>query len=92
MKTVGSRELKNRLGKYLAMARKGESLAITDRGKTVAKLVPADEQPSSSEVQELLKALEATGKVRLASGRLARLRPVRAKGTPASQLIIEDRR
>ena len=38
MKTVGSRELKNRLGRYLGLVRKGETIIVTDRGKTVAQL------------------------------------------------------
>ena len=34
MKTVGSRELKNRLGRYLGLVGKGETIIVTDRGKT----------------------------------------------------------
>ena len=33
MKTVGSRELKNRLGRYLGLVRRGETIIVTDRGK-----------------------------------------------------------
>ena len=40
MKTVGSRELKNRLGRYLGLVRRGETIIVTDRGKTVAHLIP----------------------------------------------------
>ena len=32
MKTVGVRELKNRLSEYLREARRGEHLPVTDRG------------------------------------------------------------
>ncbi len=41
MKRVGSRKLKNRLGRYLGLVEKGEVIVVTDRGKPVAKLVPA---------------------------------------------------
>ena len=42
MKTVGSRELKNRLGRYLGMVGKGETIIVTDRGKPVARLSPPE--------------------------------------------------
>jgi len=32
MRTVGSRELKNRLGRYLGLVGKGETIIVTDRG------------------------------------------------------------
>ena len=40
MKTVGIRELKNRLSTYLREARAGRTVAITDRGHVVAELTP----------------------------------------------------
>jgi len=40
MKTVSSSELRTRLGRYLRLVRKGETIAITIRGKTVAWLTP----------------------------------------------------
>ncbi len=47
MKTIGSRELKNRLGRYLGMVRKGEVILVTDRGKPVARILPLS--PSQEE-------------------------------------------
>jgi antitoxin (DNA-binding transcriptional repressor) of toxin-antitoxin stability system len=38
MRTVGVRELKNRLSQYLRMVRHGEDLLVTDRGEVVAEL------------------------------------------------------
>lgn len=38
MKTVGVRELKNRLSEYLRQARSGDSVLVTDRGQVVAEL------------------------------------------------------
>jgi prevent-host-death family protein len=40
MKTVGVRELKNRLSEYIRRARSGESVLVTDRGQVVAELTP----------------------------------------------------
>jgi prevent-host-death family protein len=38
--TVGSRELKNRLGEYLRRVKAGETILITERGKPVGQIVP----------------------------------------------------
>jgi prevent-host-death family protein len=40
VKTVGLRELKNRLSEYVRLVRKGEGVAVTDRGDVVAELLP----------------------------------------------------
>lgn len=42
---VGVRELKNSLSAYLRRARAGEHIVVTDRGATVARLVPPDLPP-----------------------------------------------
>ncbi len=38
MKTVGIRELKNRLSEYLRLVRRGERVLVTDRGEVVAEI------------------------------------------------------
>jgi prevent-host-death family protein len=38
---VGVRELRQNLSKYLRRVKEGESLVVRERGKVVAKLVPA---------------------------------------------------
>ncbi|WP_322760856.1 type II toxin-antitoxin system prevent-host-death family antitoxin [Frankia sp. Cr2] len=38
---VGMRELSQRTARVLALVRAGETVEITDRGKTVARIVPA---------------------------------------------------
>jgi antitoxin (DNA-binding transcriptional repressor) of toxin-antitoxin stability system len=52
MKTVGIRELKNRLSEYLRDVQRGESVLVTDRGEVVAEL----SQPGRSPSEELLPA------------------------------------
>jgi prevent-host-death family protein len=93
MQKVGSREFKNRLGRYLRAVRSGQTLLVTDRGKPVAKVSPPD-QGSDPQLTfaEILKKLEAEGKIRLPKRPLGRFRPVKIKGKPASQTILEDRR
>jgi prevent-host-death family protein len=38
---VGMRELSQRTARVLALVRAGETVEVTDRGKTVARIVPA---------------------------------------------------
>lgn len=40
MATVGARELKNRLGRYLRQVQGGETILVTERGRPVAELRP----------------------------------------------------
>jgi prevent-host-death family protein len=40
-KTVGVRELRQNLSKYLARVKEGETLTVTERGQEVARLVPS---------------------------------------------------
>jgi prevent-host-death family protein len=40
-KTVGVRELRQNLSKYLTRVKQGETLAVTERGHEVARLVPS---------------------------------------------------
>lgn len=92
MRRIGSRELKNRLGRYLKVVRRGESLLVTDRGKAVAKLSPMNEEaPEEKTLDEALKDLEAQGLIHQGHKPLSKRRAVRIKGAPASQTIIEDR-
>jgi prevent-host-death family protein len=93
MRRIGSREFKNRLGRYLLAVRKGQTLLITDRGKPVAKVSPLDQVGDSElTITDVLKKLEAEGKIRLPKRPLGRFRPVKIKGKSASQTILEDRR
>jgi len=92
MERVGSREFKNRLGRYLRAVRKGQSLLITDRGQPVAKVSPPDEEQPIDPIEERLRELEAEGLIRRAKGRIGHFKAVRSGGKPASQMLIEDRR
>ena len=59
MTKVGLRELKNRLGVYIAKVRAGETVVITDRGVVVAELKPP--VPTENAVlDEMVRRGEAT--------------------------------
>ena len=92
MRMVGSRELKNRLGRYLGLVGRGETIIVTDRGKPVARLVPPEPEPETTHsVEDLLKRLEAEGHLRRGTRPFRRFKPIRVKGKPMSQMISEDR-
>lgn len=92
MKKVGSREFKNRQGHYLRRVRKGETIVVTDRGKPVAKVEPVvDEAPTRAGMEERLRELAAQGHLHLGTKPFARFELVRARGKPASRMILEDR-
>jgi prevent-host-death family protein len=90
MVTVSSRELKNRLGKYLRLVRDGEPVEITDRGRPIARIVPVE---GSGTVDEDLLRLLAKGNVTLGHGRLRKRKPaVLTPGPSIAEMIAEDRR
>jgi prevent-host-death family protein len=92
MKTVGSRELKNRLGRYLGMVGKGETIIVTDRGKPVARLSPAEpDSLKTNNADDFLRHMEAEGHLRRGTRPFRRVKPIKLKGKPMSQMILEDR-
>jgi prevent-host-death family protein len=90
MKKVGIRELKNALSEYVRRAEAGETVLVTDRGRTVAVLAPATARDATSRYE----ALVASGMIRPATEKGPLLRGIRTlklpKGT-AQRLIDEDR-
>lgn len=91
MKKVGSREFKNRQGYYLRRVRRGETLLVTDRGKPVARVVPANDWDALS-VEEKLDDLARQGHIRRGKGGpFPPFKPLRFRGKPLSEMIIEDR-
>src|SRR6266567_4075858 len=51
MHTVGLKILKNRLSEYVRLAAAGETVVITDRGRTVAEIGPPRKQRRESFVE-----------------------------------------
>jgi prevent-host-death family protein len=89
MITVGIRELKNNLSYYLRGVKKGKPVTITERGQSVAVLMPVDSSTEASLARELSQKGIGTwkgGKPRGGS------RSVLVKGKPVSQIVIEERR
>lgn len=82
MKTVGVRALKNRLSEYLRMVHAGESLAVTNRGVVVARLVPP--AAGSETAREALRRMARAGEIRLGKPGRPGLYP------PPSGLLSEE--
>lgn len=85
---VGARDLKNRLGSYLRIAREGTPVIVTDRGQPVVELRALE--PVGTDLDSRLRRLAAEGLVTLRT--LDRLPPrVRIEAAMLSQAVIEDR-
>jgi prevent-host-death family protein len=54
MRTVGLKILKNKLSEYVRLAASGETVVITDRGRTVAEIVPP-QRGADSEIESVLE-------------------------------------
>ena len=92
--SVGIRQLKNQLSRYVAMTKRGERVLVTEHGRVVAELTPPSAHPADS----------LLGYRRLIAER--RVTPARASGDPlegvellrsrlpkgaAASLVDEDR-
>ena len=83
---VGIRELRADLSRWIKRVREGEEVLVTDRGKPVARIVPAD---GLRKIDRLI----AAGLIQPAPKpwRGPPPRPIKAKGT-VSDLVAEQRR
>lgn len=91
MKQIGIRELKNRLSAYIQEVKNGETVLVTERGKTVAvlkreSLDPVERALASLHEKKLIRLAEEGKPTGLASKRK------KVKGSPLSKAVIEERR
>ncbi|MCJ7797833.1 MAG: type II toxin-antitoxin system prevent-host-death family antitoxin [Thermoleophilia bacterium] len=85
MDTVGIRELKANLSRYVARARAGERIIVTDRGEQVAEIVPL-----SQEIQ-VLNRLVKEGRISWSGRRPAFERGPMHGGPSVSDAVKEQR-
>jgi prevent-host-death family protein len=87
---IGIKELKAHLSAHLARVKAGDTVVITDRGKPVAKLVPAAAQDVPAAVARLL----ASGEANWSGEPLPPFEPIAltAGAKTIAQMIAEDRR
>ncbi|HEY9416996.1 MAG TPA: type II toxin-antitoxin system prevent-host-death family antitoxin [Pseudonocardia sp.] len=87
--SIGIRELRQNASKYVALAKAGKRVPVTERGKLVAYLVPADEAQMTT-----FQRMVAAGQVTLAKGDLRdRLPapPLEPGERPLSEILLEMR-
>lgn len=89
MEKVGVRQLRTKLSYYLKKAKKGEGVVVTDRGTSIAVLLPAAEGPP----EEALKRLVALNFASWRGGKpQGAAHPVPITGKSVAQIVLEERR
>ncbi len=68
MKTVGIRELKNELSRYIRLVKEGETVLVTDRGTVVAELRSTEKKITveHKNTRIVLEKMEKSGEVKRA--------------------------
>ncbi len=86
--TVGVRELKAQLSKYLRQVKAGHTIVITEHGQAVGRIVPAEES-----LDDRLQAMVKAGLAQWNGKKFKPGKPVaRTRGSRSvSDLLIEDR-
>lgn len=91
MKTIGIRELKNRLSQVVRAVKGGEHVLVTDRGMVVAELVPPGRQRMDPNVPPRIGRLVERGIARLGAPNdpslYAGLPPLRRKPRSVVRLL-----
>jgi prevent-host-death family protein len=87
MARVGIRKLKNNLRYYISLARNGEQVLVTNRGRDVALIIPLEESNNYGRLMEMVKE----GLAAWEGGKPIAAEPIPASGKPASEIVIEDR-
>jgi prevent-host-death family protein len=87
---LGLREANQHFSKAIKAVRAGKEVILTERGQPIAIITPIKEGHGQDAI---LKQMADEGLITLPSrkGPLPRFEPVRIKGKPLSQTIIEDR-
>lgn len=89
---LGLREANQRFSKAIKAVRAGKEVVLTDRGQPVAVIQPIKKEDAR---EAALRTLADEGLITPASRKgpmpTPRWRPVKVKGKPLSQTIIDDR-
>ncbi len=96
MKTVGIRDLKNRLSEYIREVRLGEGVLVTDRGEVVAELLPPGQVQGDPSVPPGLLSLAKRGLLTLGAPTSSDLYPplpfkAGKRKLNAAQLLDDER-
>lgn len=94
MKSVGLRELKNRLSEYVRYVRAGHGILVTDRGQVVAELRPPGSPGGEVESHPGLAALAKRGSLSIGAPNDATLYPPLPESLPRgrARLLLDQER
>ena len=89
METIGIKELKVNLSRYMKRVKTGERIIVTDRKKEIAIIMPLGKKNREEEIYQLIQRGMA-----IWSGGRPKGRPMRivSRGNSVSAAVIEDRR
>ena len=89
METIGIRELKENLSRYMRRVKTGESIIVTDRKKQIAIIMPLEKKAKDEKIYQLIQrdmACWAGGKPKGMPIRIV------SRGSSVSDAVIEGRR
>jgi prevent-host-death family protein len=95
MKSMGVRELKNRLSEVVRAVKRGEHVLVTDRGTVVAELVPPGRARTDPSVPAGLARLAERGLARIGASndpQLYRDLPPLDRRPPSSARLLDEER
>ena len=89
METIGIRELKDNLSRYMKRVKSGEKIIVTDRKKEIAIILPLEKKAKEEKIYRLIQRGVAKW-----SGSKPEGMPVRiiSRGKSVSDAVVEDRR
>jgi len=92
MNTVGIKDIKNNLSRYLSRVKSGEEILITERGKPIARIIK--ENGKNNSLRQALVPLIDKGIIAMPTQALSKESPdrVQASGKSTSEMVAEDRR
>ena len=92
MNTVGIKDIKNNLSRYLSRVKSGEEILITERGKPIARIIK--ENGKTNFIRQALAPLIDKGIIAMPTQGLSKESPerVQSPGKSTSEMVAEDRR
>ena len=90
MSTVGLKEFKNKFSKYVARAKSGERVSITDRGHVVAELSPARQTAETGKTTSTIEELRRKGLLSGTGRNSAKLYPPMPRALKSSVSSLLD--
>ena len=89
METIGIRELKENLSRYMKRVKTGERIIVTDRKKEIAVIMPLENNDRKEKINQLIRRGMASWSGGKPKGMSTRVVSV---GNSVSDAVIEDRR